>query len=109
METVHKVVLGTGKVVLLRPMKIKYQRLAAQVAGKKAEGNSALLGTIMLEEILKHLIVQIDGAAPEKAKLEALDDLFAYEEYMQLTQVLQKIMGGDGLGEFQTELVSIGG
>lgn len=92
-EMVHKVTLESKKVVLLRDFKIKHQRLAAQAAANAGD-NVNVLGVVMAEEILKMLIVQIDGVAVEAAKLEDLDSLFSYQEYSQLLQVIGELMGG---------------
>ena len=92
-QMVHKVTLSSDKVVLLREMKIKDQRMAARAAGATSGDNINVMGVGMAEEILKLLIVQINDAAPPKAQLEDLDSLFSYKEYQELQVVLAKIMG----------------
>jgi hypothetical protein len=106
-QAVHKVVLSSGKEVLFKPMKIKYQNLALRAVGNKADGNSALLGSMMQEELLKILLVQIDGKSVDKKLVEDLDGLFAYEEYLQVCSVIAQLMGGQSLGELKTEIVTI--
>lgn len=107
-EVVHKVVLSSKKVVLLREMKIKYQELAMKAVGNQAKDNQMLAATMVQKELLKILIHSIDGKTPSPTEIEKLDDLFSYAEYMQLNQVLNKITGGDDLGEFQIEIELIG-
>lgn len=107
-EMVHKVVLSSGKEVLLREMKIRYQNLAIKAVGSKAGDNQAMMGSLMQQELLKQLIVQINGKPITAKELENLDEAFSYIEFVQLLQVVQKLMGGDSMGEFQTEIVSIG-
>lgn len=107
-EMVHKVTLSSKKEVLMREMKIKFQNLAIKAVGNRAGENQAMLGNLMQQELLKQLVVQIDGKAITAKELENLDEVFTYSEYGQLLQVLQKLMGGDSMGEFQTEIVSIG-
>lgn len=107
-QLVHKVTLSTNKVVLLREMKIKYQEMAMRAVGNKAGDNTVLMGSMVQKEILKQLIVQIDGKEPAKISLEKLDDVFTYQEYMQLNAFMQKIMGGADAGELQSEIVAIG-
>lgn len=103
---VHRVTLASGKVVQLREMKVKFQNLALQACGNKAKGNDALLGSLMQEELLKILLVDVDGVKPSAVELEKIDEIFAYQEYMQLGQVLGKIIGGNDVGEFQLEIAS---
>ena len=106
-EMVHKVTLSTNKEVLLRDFKIKHQRLAAQAASSKSGDNVNVLGVVMAEELLKLLIFQIDGQAPDKAKLEDLDNYFTYGEYSQLLKVVSELMGGN-VPAPQMEIVSSG-
>lgn len=105
-----KVVLSGGKEVLLKEMKLKYQNLALQAIGNKAKDNQMLAGSLMMQELLKILILQVDGKAPKAAELESLDDLFSYKQLSQLQSVVGKLVGGeDDAGELQTEFVTIGG
>jgi hypothetical protein len=107
-ELVHKVTLSTGKVVLLKPMKIKYQNLAIQAVGKKAGDNQNLAGALIQTELLKILITQVDGKPLNPKEMEDLDSVFDYNEYQQLLKVLNKLAGGEHEGELVTETVSIG-
>lgn len=121
-----KVTLSTGKIVLLREPRINDQELAAKAAGGRIGGsqhtNQMAMGAVMQKEMLKLLVVAIghkaeegEEEAPPKpvkpAELENLDGLFKYNEYMQLSKVLEKIMGGDDvlMGNFQIEMSSSGG
>lgn len=107
---VMKVTLGSKKVVLLRPLQIKHQDLAAQAASARV-GNTGdtALGIAMQKELLKLLIVQVDGQAMKQSQLEDLDSVFSFSEYIQLCQVLQKIIGDQNeMGNFQIEFASSG-
>jgi hypothetical protein len=106
-QQVIKVTLSTGRIVLLRPMKIKDQNLAIS-ACKDAGDNNALLASRMQQELLKLLVVQIDGQAPDRRRLEDLDSYFEFSEYMELCQVMGKVMGAVDAGKSQTETVFIG-
>ena len=105
-----KVVLSGNKEVLLREMKLKYQNLALQAVGNKGKDNQMLAGALMIQELMKILIIKIDGQDVKKAQLEALDELFTFKQIQQLQSVVGKLVGGDDdEGELQTEFVSIGG
>lgn len=105
-----KVVLSGGKEVLLREMKMKYQNLALQAVGSRGKDNQLLVGSLMIQELIKILIIQIDGKEVKSVQLEDLDGLFSYKQIQQLQTVVGKLMGGEeDLGELTTEFVSIGG
>jgi hypothetical protein len=105
---VHKVVLSSGKEVLLRDMKIKDQELAAQAAGQRAGENQMAMAMGMQQELIKLLLVQVDGKDIPAPERENLDSLFSYQEYQQVSQVLSKLMGTEDVGKFQMELVPSG-
>lgn len=108
-QNVNKVTLSSGKVVLLRELQIKHQEMAALAVAQKANGNPAILSMLMQKEMLKQLIVSIDGKPINGAQLELLDTLFSFQEWMQLNQVFAKLMGADeDLGKFQLEVVTSG-
>lgn len=104
---VTKVTLGSGKVVFLRELKIRHTKLAAQAAGKKAGENKALLAMEMQEELLRQLVVEVDGARVHQSQLISLDDLFSVAEYSQLLKVIST-MSGDDLGEPQISMSNTG-
>jgi hypothetical protein len=109
---VYKVTLGTGKVVLLRELKIKHQEMAVMAASPRANGDQILLQLLAQKELLKQVVVKIDDRPVKPIELEDLDSLFTLGEYSQLNQVLGKISGGNtgplGKPEFQIELVPSG-
>ena len=107
---VFKVTLSTKKVVLLREVKIKHQELAAMSASPKSGGDNTVFAILMQKELLKQLIVQVNGKAVKPMELEDLDNLFSFSEYTQLNQVLNKVtgIGEDTLGKFQIEVVNSG-
>lgn len=108
-QMAHKVVLSSGKAVLIKDMKIKYNRLAIASVGNRAGENKALLGMMVQEELLKILLISIDGKTPEKAQLEDLDSLFTNKDFMELMQVIGKVAGTEQeLGNLATEIVTIG-
>lgn len=106
---VHKVILSSKKEVLLREMKIRHQELAAKICGKKAGDNMAYLSTLMQAELLKMLVVQVDGKSVSPSEVENLDNMFSLLEYRQLISAVSKLMGGDDMGEPQIEIGLSGG
>jgi hypothetical protein len=111
-EFVHKVVLGSGKEVLLRDFKIKHQEMAIQAVAKRAGDNQLVLGALMQGELIKILVVQVDGKDMRPMELENLDNIFSYQEYSQLCKALAKVMGVDDGEDFlqkcQIEVVPFG-
>lgn len=105
---VHKVTLSSGKVVLFREMKIKYQNLALKAVGNKAGENQALLGALMQQELLKILIVQVNGNAIDPKSMEDLDSVFNYQEFLECGKFVGELMGGSELGKYQSEIVNSG-
>jgi hypothetical protein len=111
MESGYKVVLPSGKEVFLREFKIKHQEIAVQNIAKKAGDSALAMGALMQSELLKLLIVSINGEAPKRIDLENLDNLFSFKEYNLLLKVLAQVMGDDGddpLAKCQIEVVSSG-
>jgi hypothetical protein len=105
----HKVTLGTGKVVILREPEINDQEIAMQLAAPKGKDSPMLLVTFAQKELMKLLILEIDGKRPSKIELEQMSKLFTLAEYNQLATYLGKMAGGsDGMGESQSELVAFG-
>lgn len=104
-----KVILGTGKTVLLREPKIRDQETAMQIAAPRAKDSPMLMVSYAQKEMLKMLLAQVDGRTLTKLETEQLDSLFSLAEYNQLQQVVGKLSGGDpNMGECQTEIVTSG-
>jgi hypothetical protein len=90
----YQIELSTGKKIVLREFKIKHKNLAAKAASKQGVDGQAFEAVIQ-DEILKLLIVNIDGQKVEPSKLEDLDSLFDYSEYQQLMLVIKDMLGID--------------
>lgn len=104
-----KVVLGTKKVVLLRNPLIRDQEASMQIASARAKDNITLTLMLAQKELLKLLLLEVDGAKLSKAEIEQLDKYFTLGEYNQLLQVVAQLSGGGAnQGEFQTEIVTSG-
>lgn len=107
-EMVHKVTLSSDREVLLRSYKIKHEELAAQSLATKTDGENAITSSLLMQkEILKLLIVQVDGKSVSAAQMESLDDVFSYKEYRECLTVVKELMGGDSEAP-KVEIVSFG-
>lgn len=105
----YKIVLKTGKVVILREMKIKDQNLATRMLGQK-KMNQAELQLALQENLVKILLLQIDDRTLNHAEKEDLDSLFTVKEFGQVLQVINKITSDDeensqGEAEIETLLI----
>lgn len=100
---VVKITLKSGKVVLLREPKIQDIETATQIAGKEAGDNQALLSITLQKEMLRKLLVAVDGKELSKSDKLQLDKLFKVPEYLRLTNIVQKLMD-DGQGNEEMAL-----
>lgn len=108
-ELASKVILSTGKEVIFREYKIKHQELAVMAAAPRAGDNQFLLMQIAGKELIKLLIMQINGKDVRPIELEDLDSVFTAKEYSQLQRVVKELTGDDDGGKYQLEVVSFGG
>jgi hypothetical protein len=90
-----KVTLSSGKIVLLRELKISDTELAAQEVASRANGDQLLMQVFMQKALLKNLLLQVDGKTVDAVEREDLDSLFTAAEYGQLISVMNKLSGGD--------------
>jgi hypothetical protein len=104
-ETVHKITLSSGKVVLMRDMKIKHQELAAKAVGSRHSDAPLAQGMAVQNEILRMLLVKVDGK--DFLSHETLDDHLTMGEYNQCLKAMQQISGGN-VSDPQIEVSSSG-
>lgn len=90
-----KVVLSSGKVVVLREMRISDTDTAAQAAAQRANGDSALLQILMQRQLVSLLLLQVDGKPISAADREDLDGLFKVGEYTQVMKIIGKMSGAE--------------
>lgn len=104
-----KVTLSTGKVVILREMRISDTEKAAQECAPRAGGDPMVLNVMMQKALLKNMLLQVDGKDITGPDREDLDGLFKMSEYTQLMKVVQTMSGGDDVGKvLPIESVSFG-
>lgn len=108
-KQVVKVTLSTGKVVIMRNMKITDTETAAQEVAPRANGDQQVLQILMQRSLVKNLLLKIGDKDLTPTDREDLDALFSMSEYSQLLKVVSKISGGDDMGkDAQIEVVSSG-
>lgn len=91
----YKVTLDTGKTALVKDMTVKMKNQAVEAAGLRAgESASATAFSSMLQdEVLRLLLISVDGNVLSGVQKEDLDSVFTYVEYQQLMLCLKDIMG----------------
>lgn len=104
----YKVVLSSGKIVLLRKMKLSDHENAAESAGMKFSTEAGQRAS-MAKELLKSLLVKVNDKAITGLQREALDDMFEIDEYLELIEVVNKTTGiGEKKAKPKVEAVNIG-
>ena len=85
------------KEVMLREMKIRdYNTAMTAASGRMAKDAPPWQAEwIINTELLKLLLVSIDGNKPERSKLEDLDSIFSEKEFRKLMYAMKEIRGDD--------------
>jgi len=91
-ELQYELELDTGKKVVLSEFKIKHKNLAAKAAST-AQG--AEFDARMQDEILKIVLVSVDGKVLNGIEKEDLDSVFSYSEYNQVLLFIRDMVGVD--------------
>lgn len=100
-----KVVLSSGKVALLREMKISDSEKAAQQVSSRANGDMNVLQMLMQKALVQILLVKISKDEKETPRTvtgnekEDMDSLFTMSEYGQLLKVIGKLSGAEDMGK----------
>lgn len=105
-----KVTLSTGKVVLLRSLKIAHFELAIKAVGNRGKGNDMLQQVMTNKELAKILLYSIDGKVMAGADSEDLDAIFSIAEYQQVQRVIGEMAGavsGEGGVDFSPKIESV--
>lgn len=108
----YKVTLVNGgkeKVVHLREMEMSTEEMAIRSVGNKAGSNEMLAGHMIQNEILKSLILEVDGKKLSVIEKESLQKLFSYQEMVSLRKTVQKIMGTGESEDPKLELLRTSG
>jgi hypothetical protein len=103
-----KFTLSSKKVVVLREPLIRDQELALELASAKAK-NETMIGVYAQKELLKMLLISVDGKTLSATEREQLDKHFTFSEWMQVQKALKKVAGDDALGEPELEIVAASG
>lgn len=107
---VNEFILGTGKKIYLREPELDDAEVCAQIAGKTTDPKNIVhLGMVMQKEMLKLLLVGIDGKKLKLQDKQNLKALFTVKEYNQALQAMKQISEDEAEGNLQHSHVSFGG
>lgn len=93
-EEKYKITLPSGKVVALREMSIKMKNQCVEAVAL-AIPNAAppVFQARLQDEMVKALLVNVNGKVPSGSEREDLDQLFTMKEYGSLGLALTEIVG----------------
>lgn len=94
-KQVVKVVLSTGKIVLLHMMKIGHTEQAAEMVAQRAGGDSSMMQILINKALVQLLLWKVDGKIVTPAQKEDLDSVLGVGEFGQLLKVVAKMSGAD--------------
>ena len=83
----------SGKKVVLRDFKIRDLQIGAQAASKRGGDNQFSFSICLQQEMLKMLLVSVDGKILTAMELEQIDNFLEPGEYMALSGVIQELLG----------------
>ena len=85
------------KTVVIRKPKIKDYEIAMGALRGRASKDAPeqLVDLIVSQELVKLLIVEIDGVKPKRVELESLDNIFSDTQFLQLMEAIKEIRGND--------------
>lgn len=105
----YKVNLSSGKVIVLQEMQIAFEDLALRAVGDRAGKNDLLAGKMMQDELIKILIIEIDGKKLTGTERESVLKSLSYGDILQIRKVVQKLMGTEGEALPNVEIVNLSG
>jgi len=103
----YEMVLSTGKKVEVREPEIKDQDMAAQLVAVKSGDNAMSFAMMLQSEIIKMLIISVNGKILSGLEKDQLDQVFTYQEYGELQMGIKDILGE--VKKPQINLVKISG
>lgn len=94
-----KVTMRSGRVAVLREPKILDMELCAKKVGRDKGLNPAEAQIKLQNELLRLLLLQIDGDEMTHDKKNDLDSILTFNEWADLQRMVQKLTGDDSAGE----------
>lgn len=88
-----KLTLKSGKEIVIREMNLADQRAAAKNIGSVA--NEAEMQIAMQQELLKLILVSIDGKTLKGQEKENLSNVLSWQEYNSVLTVVQDMLGNE--------------
>ena len=92
-EMLHELELSSGRIVLLRSLKVSHYKKAVEAASVRAGNNQTMLAMHSQDEVLKFLLYSIDGKQLDAVQKEQIDTLFDPTEYRQIMIVIEEMVG----------------
>lgn len=90
-EMLYKLTLKSGKTAAVREMKIRDFNLASEIAGKA--GNPTAVSVALGNEVMKAIIVSVDGKVLKPSEKESLDDILTVAEFAQMRMFVEDMLG----------------
>jgi hypothetical protein len=92
-EVQFKLTLKTGKVVILKDLQVGDQEQAAEAARLTQGMSSVVQAMKMQQELIKGLIVSINGKAPSALERESLKTILTIQEFGQIASFVGELTG----------------
>lgn len=89
----YELKLTNGKKVIVREPSIKDQDLAAELVSSRAGDNAMAFAMMLQTEIMKMLIVSVNGKTLSGVEKDQLDKVFDYAEYSEVQMGVKEILG----------------
>ncbi len=107
-QTAFKWTLTTGKTVTLLDAKVSDMHKSLESAGILSQNNQSTYAMTAQDELLKRLLVQVNGEDLTDSEKLDFDAMFVLKEYLQIVQILGKQTdAGEGLGKLVPVAVTV--
>jgi hypothetical protein len=87
------ITLDTGKRIGFRELKIRDMNMAAKAAARESSDNQFVFQMSLQQELLKNLMVSIDGKTLSGNEKENLDEILSPSEYMAANEFMGQLVG----------------
>lgn len=98
--------LSTGKMVTMKFPRIKHFNTANDVAIHKSPAGKSPSGFAVQMELVKLLVMEVNGKAVSSVERENLDDIFDLGEYTEISEELGTMLGKSGKAKVTVRTIS---